>query len=532
MRIRAHRLRCCSELTAGTCAHATISRVPFDGLDPVYLALSRLRRRNFDGAIEVATEQLSRNALDQQVWWIKCRALTNKNWIDDAELAEEGLGELLLDDNSTAQVARPGTSFTRPDSSAAGGPSPAVRPTSVGGRPLSGFVRPGSGLARSGTGMNLQRAMTSSRLGTAMTRPVTTSGRFVRLGTASLASEPGGPFVNLERINMQKYAARPAMAKALCDYIFHVEHNAKKAVELCAAATQVANFKDWFWKARLGKGYFQLGLYREAEMQLLSSMKEQNMALTVLQLANIYNRLDQPINALNKYEEALATFPHEPQLMLAAARVHEALNQSARAVEFHKRVLALEASNVESLACLAAFQFYSDQPEVALRYYRRLLQMSVDSPALWNNLGLSCFHSGQFDMCLTCFERALQTAEADTQGDIWYNISHIAIGIGDLGLAYQALKVALAADPSHVEAHNNLAVLELKKGNIEIARGGFREAHRLGPHTFEPPFNAALLAFKLGDSQESFTQVSLALDCYPEHADSAELLATLKAKFT
>jgi len=61
----------------------------------------------------------------------------------------------------------------------------------------------------------------------------------VRLGTASLASEPGGPFVNLERINMQKYAARPAMAKALCDYIFHVEHNPKKAVELCAAATQV-----------------------------------------------------------------------------------------------------------------------------------------------------------------------------------------------------------------------------------------------------------------------------------------------------
>ena len=116
------------------------------------------------------------------------------------------------------------------------------------------------------------------------------------------------------------------------------------------------------------------------------------------------------------------------------------------------------------------------------------------------------------------------------QGDIWYNISHIAIGIGDLGLAYQvrvrvcvcvcawrahvrarvhvcvcgcarvgmcvsvcgapssecrrmlcclqALKVALAADPSHVEAQNNLAVLELKKGNIELARGGFREAHR------------------------------------------------------
>ena len=212
----------------------------------MHLALSRLRRRKFDGAIEVATELLSRNALDQQVWWIKCRALTNKNWIDEGELEEEGLGELLLDDNSTAQIARPGTSFARPETTCVGGPSPAFRPTSTGGRPLSGFVRPGSGLARGGTGMNFERAMTSSRLGTAMTRPVTTSGRFVRLGTASLQSEPGGPFVNLERINMQKYAARPAMAKALCDYIFHVEHNPKKAVELCAAATQVSLYKGWY----------------------------------------------------------------------------------------------------------------------------------------------------------------------------------------------------------------------------------------------------------------------------------------------
>ena len=51
------------------------------------------------------------------------------------------------------------------------------------------------------------------------------------------------------------------MAKALCDYIFHVEHNAKKAVELCAAATQVSKFKDWCWKARLGKVRIQVQMH-------------------------------------------------------------------------------------------------------------------------------------------------------------------------------------------------------------------------------------------------------------------------------
>ena len=55
---------------------------------------------------------------------------------------------------------------------------------------------------------------------------------------------------------------------------------------------------------------------------------------------------------------------------------------------------------------------------------------------------------------------------------------------------------------------------------------------RLGPHTFEPPYNSALLSYKLGDLQESFTQATKSLQCYPDHADSKELLQTLKEKFT
>ena len=31
-------------------------------------------------------------------------------------------------------------------------------------------------------------------------RPVTTSGRFVRLGTASMLAEPGGPFINVDKL--------------------------------------------------------------------------------------------------------------------------------------------------------------------------------------------------------------------------------------------------------------------------------------------------------------------------------------------
>ena len=103
--------------------------------------------------------------------------------------------------------------------------------------------------------------MQGNRPGTS--RPVTSGGRFVRLGTASMLSEPGGPFINIERLDLKKYAQRPALAKILCDYIIYQLHNPRKALELASLATVAAEYKDWWWKARLGKCYYQLGLLRD-----------------------------------------------------------------------------------------------------------------------------------------------------------------------------------------------------------------------------------------------------------------------------
>ena len=44
----------------------------------------------------------------------------------------------------------------------------------------------------------------------------------------------------------------------------------------------------------------------------------------------------------------------------------------------------------------------------------------------------------------------------------------------------------------------NLGVLELRKGNIDAARSNFRAVQAMAPHLFEPFFNGALLAYKLG----------------------------------
>ncbi|KAL3152186.1 hypothetical protein ABBQ32_001275 [Trebouxia sp. C0010 RCD-2024] len=210
-------------------------------VDPVWLAQCMLRRRKWDKCVDLCSRLLSGNPYDQAVWHLKARALTSNEWIDDTEVEEEGIADSLFDENAVAQSARPGTSFARPMTSAAG-KGQAVRPVTGSGRPLTGFARPGTGNrpatstrpgSKPGTS-SIEATLRGGRPGTS--RPVTSSGRFVRLGTASLLSANGGPFINLDKLDLRKYATRPCLARVLCDYMLYHDHNPKRALELCAHA--------------------------------------------------------------------------------------------------------------------------------------------------------------------------------------------------------------------------------------------------------------------------------------------------------
>jgi tetratricopeptide repeat protein 8 len=436
------------------------------------------------------------------------------------------MADLLLDENTVASVPRPGTSLQRPTTSSSG-PNLALRPVTRGGRPITGFMRPGSARPTSSSG-SIEAAIRSQtgRVGTS--RPVTSAGRFLRLGTASLLGQ-GDQFIVSEKLDMKKQASRPSIAKALCDYLIYVEHNPKRALELCAEATVQTEYKDWWWKARLGKCYFQLGLFRDAQKQFESSLKIEDVIPTHVELAKVFLRLDQPNFAQSEYQKALDKHGEEETLQLAQARVHDLMNESEKSAGLYKAVLLLNPCNVEAIASLAAYNFYTDHPEVALRFYRRLLQLGINNLEIWNNLGLACYYAGQYDLSLKCVERALDCE--DSNGDLWYNLSIIAIGMGELVLAQQALKIAISVDNTHAEAYNNLGVLELRKNNVEQARTYYSTAIRLADWLYEPLYNMALLTFRTGQMQESFALVNKALGIFPDHADSKELLKTLKNQF-
>ncbi|KXJ22249.1 Tetratricopeptide repeat protein 8 [Exaiptasia diaphana] len=73
-------------------------------MDPLFLSLSLYRRRKLDECIEVCTELLKKNPYDQAAWCLKTRAFTEQVYVDEVDVDEEGIAEMLMDDNAVAQL--------------------------------------------------------------------------------------------------------------------------------------------------------------------------------------------------------------------------------------------------------------------------------------------------------------------------------------------------------------------------------------------------------------------------------------------
>lgn len=143
-------------------------------------------------------------------------------------------------------------------------------------------------------------------------------------------------------------------------------------------------------------------------------------------------------------------------------------------IKYYREVITSDGTNIEAVASIATYYFYSDQPEVALKFYRRLMQMGVYNSEIFNNIGLCCFYAQQYDMIISCFERALSLANNDAQfADIWYNLGHVAIGVGDSSLAYQCFRLCLVHNNDCAEAYNNLGILEIAHNRNDLVRASF-----------------------------------------------------------
>lgn len=140
------------------------------------------------------------------------------------------------------------------------------------------------------------------------------SARNIRLGSASMfaVGDPTGPLFHISRLHPDKYADKDAISKPLFQYLYYHEGEIRKAMALCDAVLNLKRINGeglWWWNAQKGRCLIATGSPREAEHYLRAALNELYHPDTVLLLARIYIKIDQPTAALEVCKNGLEKLP-------------------------------------------------------------------------------------------------------------------------------------------------------------------------------------------------------------------------------
>ena len=180
-------------------------------------------------------------------------------------------------------------------------------------------------------------------------------------------------------------------------------------------------------------------------------------------------------------ESELRHRPNDPYTIAKLAGLELQTGQRQRALALLRRGLAAcppgaHAERFELLLPLAIGLTPTDAGEAACRY-EEALELPLDAritAAARLNLALLRQERGELAEAAALAQAVTATAPELLQG--WMALGRIERQRGPLAEAIAAYREPLARDPSHPEAHQNLAVALLLAGDIPGARQGFRQA--------------------------------------------------------
>lgn len=139
-------------------------------------------------------------------------------------------------------------------------------------------------------------------------------------------------------------------------------------------------------------------------------------------------------------------------------------------------------------ACSTGTQVAKDAPARAAK--REAIKVDDVNAALFQK-GVTLMKDERMEEAIPVFEAVLQSV-GEVSGP-YVNIGIARGQLGQLDKAEEALKKAIALDPNHVQAHNELGIIYRKAGRFDEARAMYEQALKLDADYAKAHVNLGML---------------------------------------
>jgi tetratricopeptide (TPR) repeat protein len=179
------------------------------------------------------------------------------------------------------------------------------------------------------------------------------------------------------------------------------------------------------------------------------------------------SRAGRHLEAIERFESALAAEPDSPKILFALGSTAQALGMPAPAELFYRRVLAAEPGRIEALVNLANLLRTTGQFDDAIALLKPALAQNPQSPELALTLGSAFRESGDETNAVRHYRAAL--ALRPDYAPALVNLADLLCDSGERSEARTLYDRTLRTDPGNAQARLNRAILHFLNGDLKDA---------------------------------------------------------------
>ena len=211
-------------------------------------------------------------------------------------------------------------------------------------------------------------------------------------------------------------------------------------------------------RTNLGVEYFNLGLYKDAEMECRKALAIEPAGTNAI---NDYLNLGAALywqgkkkESAEAYDNAIKLKPDSPLGYWFMANILYLDGQTKKAVGFYKKAVELAPSNASYWLTLGNAYTKDKDLKGAAEAYKRALEAYPYFFEARINLGTVYFKQGLLKDAFEEYQKALKLDPESPEA--YYNIGNVSAGIGKTKEAEEFWQEALKRDPNHAEAKKKL----------------------------------------------------------------------------
>jgi tetratricopeptide (TPR) repeat protein len=247
-------------------------------------------------------------------------------------------------------------------------------------------------------------------------------------------------------------------------------------------------------------------------------------------LGNILRATGRPDEAEQCFRQSLESKPYQAgTAAVAHANLGSLLHAKGKIEEAEVQFRAAIRANPEYLGGYNNYAWMLtelERFEEAERLYRQALSIDPRDPLVCANLGILLFGSGRGKEAVELYREYLRMTPGT--GMILHNLSMYLTELNmSLDEALEAAKLAVEADPSRANRHQQLGWVHIKRGELDAAEAPTRRALELFPDPANKADcweNLALIFEKRGDIEGAKAALRKALELVPGSKSALETL--------